>query len=551
MNVGELQRSLSRKAEREPKHQFGDLYSLLGNMNWLRLAHAYVAPNAGSKTAGCDGLDMYDFEHDLELNLQKLREALQAKTFVPCPVRRVYLPKAKGGYRPLGIPSIRDRIVQEGLRMLLEPIYEADFRQVSFGFRPNRCTMDAIKRIKLYTIERNKYFWVIEGDIASYFDTVHHRKLMKLLGRRIQDRDLLDLIWKFLKAGVMERTLFLDTSKGVPQGGIVSPLLANVYLHELDQYMATHTDLSKTEKDRRRQSGQANFAYVRYADDFVILSNGRREYAEAMREAVRRFLADHLRLTLSMEKTRITHLNDGFEFLGFRLQRGTGPNKMVTKFTIPEKAIDRHLSTLKAALAPETHAESVTNKIKALNRYIAGWSRYYQYTTKATIQFGKLRSVTFWLFARWLGHKFRLSIPQVLRRHLKGNTFADGDLKLTLHSDFKHQVWSKPFVKPNPYTTQEPIHRDQLVDDDPWRGQEGLRAGWADIRRQAMERDGYACRLCQAPVTPDTCEVDHISPVWRFKRPVDANTLANAWTLCIPCHRAKTKFDWQRESPVP
>jgi RNA-directed DNA polymerase len=205
-------------------------------------------------------LDMYDFEHDLELNLQKLREALQAKTFVPCPVRRVYLPKANGGYRPLGIPSIRDRIVQEGLRMLLEPIYEADFRQVSFGFRPNRCTMDAIKRIKLYTIERNKYFWVIEGDIASYFDTVHHRKLMKLLGRRIQDRDLLDLIWKFLKAGVMERTLFLDTSKGVPQGGIVSPLLANVYLHELDQYMATHTDLSKTEKDRRRQSGQANFA---------------------------------------------------------------------------------------------------------------------------------------------------------------------------------------------------------------------------------------------------------------------------------------------------
>src|SRR5262249_18418756 len=155
----------------------------------------------------------------------------------------------------------------------------------------------------------------------SYFDTVHHRKLMKLLGRRIQDRDLLDLIWKFLKAGVMERTLFQDTSQGVPQGGIVSPLLANVYLHELDQYMAMHTGLSPTEKRQRRQSGQANFAYVRYADDFVILSNGRREHAEVMRETVRRFLAERLRLTLSMEKTRITHLNDGFEFLGFRLQR--------------------------------------------------------------------------------------------------------------------------------------------------------------------------------------------------------------------------------------
>src|SRR5262249_29393715 len=200
----------------------------------------------------------------------------------------------------------------------------------------------------------------------------------------------------------------------------------------------------------------------------------------------------------------------GFEFLGFRLQRGMGPTQMVTKFTIPKKAIDRHVGILKAALASATHAESVTNKIKALNRYIAGWSRYYQYTTKATRQFRKLRCVTFWSFAHWLGHKFQLSMPQVLRRYRKGNTFADGELKLTLHGDLKHQVWSKPFVKPNPYTTQVDIHREELVDDDPWRGQERPRVGWADIRRQAMERDEYTCRLCQAPVTPDTCEVDHI-----------------------------------------
>src|SRR5262249_20278218 len=144
----------------------------------LRLAHAYVAQNAGSKTAGCDGIDMDYFNQDLEKNLQALREELKARTFVANPVRRAYIPKAKGGMRPLGIPSIRDRIVQAALRMVLEPIYEADFRQVSFGFRPNRCTMDAVKRIKLYISEKNKYFWVIEGDIASYFDTIHHRKLM-------------------------------------------------------------------------------------------------------------------------------------------------------------------------------------------------------------------------------------------------------------------------------------------------------------------------------------------------------------------------------------
>src|SRR5690348_16528648 len=139
MNVGEMQRLLSRKAEQDPNHRFDDLYSLLCHRDWLRLAHAYVEQNAGSKTAGCDGIDMEYFNRDLEGNLQALHEALKAETFEAMPVRRVYIPKAKGGLRPLGIPCLRDRIVQEALRMVLEPIYEADFRQVSFGFRPNRC----------------------------------------------------------------------------------------------------------------------------------------------------------------------------------------------------------------------------------------------------------------------------------------------------------------------------------------------------------------------------------------------------------------------------
>src|SRR5438874_299669 len=145
MNIGEIQRTLSLKAERKSDHRFENLYHLLYDKDWLRLAHDHVAQNAGSVTAGCDGIDMKAFDENLEGNLLKLAQDLKAETFDPYPVRRTFIPKSPGKVRPLGIPTIRDRIVQEALRMILEPIYEADFSQYSFGFRPTRCTMDAIK----------------------------------------------------------------------------------------------------------------------------------------------------------------------------------------------------------------------------------------------------------------------------------------------------------------------------------------------------------------------------------------------------------------------
>ena len=220
MDVGEMQRKLSSKAERSPQHRFGDLYDLLCDQDWIRLAHDYVQQNSGSITAGCDGINMGLFDEKLEQNLQRLIQELASKTFEPYPVRRVYIPKANGKLRPLGIPSIQDRIVQEGLRMVLEPIYEADFSQYSYGFRPNRCTLDAIKSITWSTQESKKYFWIIEGDIPSYFDTINHRGLVQILRRRIQDEALLDLIWKFLRAGLREEKTFRGTKLGTPQGGM-------------------------------------------------------------------------------------------------------------------------------------------------------------------------------------------------------------------------------------------------------------------------------------------------------------------------------------------
>jgi len=549
MNIGEMQRKLSQWATQDKERRFYGLYDLICGEAWLRLAWLHVAQNAGSKTAGCDGMDMGEFEADLDGNLARLRSALLTETFVACPVRRVYILKTNGKYRPLGIPTIRDRIVQEALRMVLEPIYEADFSQYSFGFRPNRCTMDAIKCITWSTLEHKKFFWVIEGDISAYFDTINHRRLMGLLRKRVDDRKLLDLIWKFLRAGVMERKLFRDNKLGTPQGGIVSPLLANVYLHELDKYMERYTALPTKEKTVRRRTGLANYAYIRYADDFVILSNGTKVQAEAMRDEVRNFLSSTLCLTLSMEKTKVTHLNDGFDFLGFEVRRSMGQNGMGTKILISGKGMKKHLETLQAATSPSTHEDSVVVKIKALNRIIAGWCRYYQYTSKASVQFNKTGYKTFWLMAHWLGRKFKLSMPQAMQRYRQGNSLGTDETRLQGHWEFHTKKYKKRFLKPNPYTTQETIAREELPDDNPWGGYEE-RPGWADIARRAQERDNWTCRLCKCVVTPETCQVDHIIPYWRYRRPVDANRLDNAQTLCIECHKIKTELDQQMQSRV-
>src|SRR5262245_33936721 len=229
MNIGEMQRKLSLWAERDKGRKFYGLFDLICDMDWLWLAYEYVAQNAGSKTAGCDGINVWEFCQDEVNNLTRLQDSLKSGKFEACPVRRVYIPKPNGKMRPLGIPSFGDRIVQEAVRMVLEPIFEADFSPFSFGFRPNRCTMDAVNYLLTSAKKGKWFFWAIEGDIPAYFDTINHRRLVKLLRRRVNDEKLLDLIWGFLRAGVMERRLFKDTVLGTPQGGIVSPLLANVY----------------------------------------------------------------------------------------------------------------------------------------------------------------------------------------------------------------------------------------------------------------------------------------------------------------------------------
>ena len=219
-----MQKKLSRWATDDPTKRFVDLYSLLCNEIWLRVAAHATLSNKGSETAGIDHMTKSNFLGDYDGHIARLRASLKAKTFTPVPVRRVYIPKPYSDKkRPLGIPVLYDRIVQEALRMILEPIWEADFSPHSYGFRPNSSTYDAMTYLgKRLTGNGSTYQWVIEGDIASYFDTIPHRRLIKAVKKKVADRDTRDLLWKFLRAGVMDRHNFSETLTGTPQGGIVT-----------------------------------------------------------------------------------------------------------------------------------------------------------------------------------------------------------------------------------------------------------------------------------------------------------------------------------------
>ena len=214
-------------------------------------------PIPALKRRGGDGVTRCLFEVDLESNLETLRQELKAGTFVPLPVRRTTIEERKADgrlkERRLGIPALRDRIVQEGLRMILEPIYEADFSRHSYGFRPNRSTKDAVTYLATRLTNGSSYGWAIEGDIRACFDEVRHGKLMRLLRRRIQDNKLLHLVWCFLRAGCLEGLSYRPTLAGVPQGGIVSCVLANIYLHELDRFMAQYTEMDRVQRQKRKR----------------------------------------------------------------------------------------------------------------------------------------------------------------------------------------------------------------------------------------------------------------------------------------------------------
>ncbi|MGH6900508.1 MAG: group II intron reverse transcriptase/maturase [Geminicoccaceae bacterium] len=334
--VLQIQTKLHQWATDDPKRRFEDLYNLVADPAFLAVAWRRVRGNRGARSSGVDGDTVRSIvERGEETFLAELRADLRARTFRPLPVRERMIPKAGGKRRRLGIPTVRDRVAQAALKLVLEPIFEADFAPCSYGFRPNRRAQDAIAEIHFFT--SHSYEWVVEGDIEACFDAIDHSALVGRLRARIGDRRVLNLVKAFLRSGILsEAGVAHETISGTPQGGILSPLLANVALSVLDDhFVAAWQAMGPSHaREQRRRRGLSTYRLVRYADDFVVVVAGTRGDAEQLREEAAAVLRP-MGLRLSVAKTRISHIDEGFDFLGFRVVRQPRPNRSGRRASAP------------------------------------------------------------------------------------------------------------------------------------------------------------------------------------------------------------------------
>ncbi|WP_406110238.1 group II intron reverse transcriptase/maturase [Kitasatospora purpeofusca] len=380
--VLEIQTKLHCWAIDDSHRRFDDLFNLVADPAFLLVAWARVRGNKGARTAGIDGRTAHAVEAGpgVEVFLDRLRSQIKDRSFRPVPVRERMIPKANGKLRRLGIPTVADRVVQASLKLVLEPIFEADFLPCSYGFRPKRRAHDAVAETRHFT--SHYYEWVVEGDIEACFDNIDHTALMDRVRRRVGDSRVLALVKAFLKAGILgEDGTRKDTSTGTPQGGILSPLLANVVLSVLDEYIdqaAGGPKSTQGERAKRKRQGKANFRLVRYADDFLILVTGAREHAESLRAEVASVLAP-MGLGLSMEKTKITHIDEGLDFLGWRIQRHRkrGTNRQYV-YTYPSrKALRSAMGKVKEICRKNANLP-LPALLHMLNPVLRGWCAYFQ-----------------------------------------------------------------------------------------------------------------------------------------------------------------------------
>ena len=426
-----IQAKLHRWAAEDPHRRFDDLFNLVADPAFLLVAWDRVRGNTGARTAGVDGKTARYIEavQGVEVFLDRLRSQLKDRSFHPVPVRERMIPKAGGRLRRLGIPTVADRVVQASLKLVLEPIFEADFLPCSYGFRPNRRAHDAVAETRM--LASHSYEWMVEGDIEACFDTISHPALTDRVRRRVADKRVLTLVKAFLHAGVLTETGALrNTHTGTPQGGILSPLLANIALSVLDEHLASRPAGPDTSPDRRRgrlRRGQPNYRLVRYADDFLVLVSGTRAHAEDMRAEVAAVLAP-MGLRLSMTKTRITHIDQGLDFLGWRIQRHRkrGTDRCYV-YTYPAKRALTAITAKVKTLCRADVNQPLPVLLRQLNPALRGWCAYFQPgVSSATFQY--LSHYTWHRVMKWIRRKHRrLSWKQLRRRYCAGGWWPTTD----------------------------------------------------------------------------------------------------------------------------
>ncbi|MGZ6652402.1 MAG: group II intron reverse transcriptase/maturase [Solirubrobacteraceae bacterium] len=429
-----IQRKLHQWAFDDPNRRFSDLHNLVCDPAVLMVAWLRVRSNTGSRSAGVDGQTARHIEDrvGVERFLGGLREELRSGSFRPMPVKERKIPKRGGKLRHLGVPTVRDRVVQAALKTVLEPIFEADFKPCSYGFRPGRRAHDAIAEIHM--LATNSYEWVLEADIKACFDEISHTAALQRLRARITDKRVVALVKAFLKAGILtELGGREETLAGTPQGGILSPLIANIALSALDEHFAHAWQTRMATRPAReaiRRRGGATYKLCRYADDFVICVAGSRGHAETLKAEVEQVIAP-LGLRLSPEKTRVVSIDDGFDFLGFAIKRVRGRHGRMVIHTYPSKRALQSVKNKVRDITKHTGPDQAPDQLLLrVNRVLRGWCNYFRHGVSSRT-FAYLRHYAYWRVVGWLRRRHRKRNWGWLRRtYLKERWPAHGGVEL-------------------------------------------------------------------------------------------------------------------------